>query len=171
MDVGTDLGTAYHSLLLFLTGGLVLLIYDFERAHKEPSFGWIPVLAVFWGISIDELAELHNNAPEFLESLGLAGRVQTLSIPRWPIVLAPIAIVVVVYFTIFFIKKFKRMPRLFQLSVCASVIWFIAFWMEMLMATSMPHKLQVGIEEGLEKLGTSMFFVIFLSYYRRRLRE
>ncbi len=168
LDVQTDLGTYYHSILLFAGGMFVLSIYDFEKsAKKKAVWGWIPILAVFWGISIDELISFHNGIPRYLEKTGLYSGIGDSNLPEWPILLAPIAIIVVIYFVAFARSRLSENKNLLILGSLALVIWVFAFSAEMFLATSMNHKLQVGIEEGAELIGSSMFTLFFIKYFRK----
>jgi hypothetical protein len=168
LDVQTDLGTYYHSILLFAGGMFVLSIYDFEKsAKKKAVWGWIPILAVFWGISIDELISFHNGIPRYLEKTGLYSGIGDSNLPEWPILLAPIAIIVVIYFVAFARSRLSENKNLLILGSLALVIWVFAFSAEMFLATSMNHKLQVGIEEGAELIGSSMFTLLFIKYFRK----
>lgn len=168
LDVQTDLGTYYHSILLFAGGMFILTIYDFEKASKKKAvWGWIPILAVFWGISIDELISFHNGIPSYLEKTGLYSGIGDSNLPEWPILLAPIAICFAIYFVLFAKSRLSGNRSLIVLGASALVIWVFAFSAEMLLATSMNHKIQVGIEEGAELIGSSMFTLLFILYYRK----
>ncbi|HHS51059.1 MAG TPA: hypothetical protein ENN07_08095 [candidate division Zixibacteria bacterium] len=171
LDSQVDFGTYYHCILLFFTGTVLLKMMDAERERGiRKTWGWIPVMIVFFGISIDELISFHNGIPGHLKDLGILPRDADFGVPKWPILLAPLALAVVIYFFAFLWKRLKKHPPLNKLLVAAIVIWVLAYASELLLATGMNHLLQVGLEEGLEKLGSSMFLVIFLDYYRRELR-
>ena len=168
LDTQIDLGTYYHSILLFAGGMFILTIYDFEKAaQKKAVWGWIPILAVFWGISIDELISFHNGIPSYLEKTGLYSGIGESNLPEWPILLAPVAILFAIYFVLFAKSRLSGNRSLIVLGGFALVIWIFAFSAEMLLALEMNHKLQVGIEEGAELVGTSMFLLLFIVYYRR----
>jgi len=168
LDTQIDLGTYYHSILLFAGGIFILTIYDFEKASKKKAvWGWIPILAVFWGISIDELISFHNGIPSYLEKTGLYSGIGESNLPEWPILLAPVAILFAIYFVLFAKSRLSGNRSLIVLGGFALVIWIFAFSAEMLLALEMNHKLQVGIEEGAELVGSSMFVILFIVYYRR----
>lgn len=168
LDTQIDLGTYYHSILLFAGGMFILTIYDFEKsAKKKAPWGWFPILAVFWGISIDELISFHNGIPSYLEKTGLYSGIGDSNLPEWPILLAPVAICFAIYFVLFAKSRLSGNRSLIVLGAIALAIWVFAFSAEMLLAVEMNHKLQVGIEEGAELVGSSMFLILFILYYRK----
>ncbi len=168
LDTQIDLGTYYHSILLFAGGIFILTIYDLEKSAKRKApWGWFPILAVFWGISIDELISFHNGIPSYLEKTGLYSGIGESNLPEWPILLAPVAIMFAIYFVLFAKSRLSGNRSLIVLGGFALLIWIFAFSAEMLLALEMNHKLQVGIEEGAELVGSSMFLILFIVYYRR----
>ncbi len=167
MDSERDLATYYHTALLFFNGMLIFTIYLSEKRNTGKSeFGWLPILALFWGLTIDELVGFHNGIPRYLESLGLIESGGDSTIPLWPIFLAPLAIAVVIYLAIFFWKRFRGKRRLLVAFLVAMGIWGLAYGAEMLLATSMKHRTQVGLEEGAELLGTSLMAIVFMLFSR-----
>jgi len=165
LDSESGLATYYHSFLLFVNGMCILSIFDRERsAGKKGALLWIPILILFWGLSIDELVGFHNGVPRYLEKIGLYHGSIGSGIPEWPVLLAPVAIAFVIYLFIFIWKRLWGKGHLFALCSIAVVIWVFAYSAEMLLATSLNHQIQVGLEEGAELLGTSLMLIVFLFY-------
>ncbi len=169
LDSESGLATYYHSFLLFANGVCILSIFDRERStEKKGAFWWTPILILFWGLSIDELVGFHNGVPRYLQKIGLYEGSIGNGIPEWPILLAPVAIAVVIYFLIFIWKRFRGKGYLIALCFTAVAIWVLAYSAEMLLATSLNHQIQVGLEEGAELLGTSLMLIVFLFFSQKK---
>jgi len=165
LDSESGLATYYQSAMLFSTGACVFMLYQKERLEGIPKpSGWLPILVVFWGLAIDELVAFHNGMPKYLSKLGLYSGGGSTNFPMWVVFLAPLALAVVIYLISFILKRFKGKKGLLLLSLLALVVWVLAYLSELLLVTSLNHQLQVGIEEGAELLGTSLFFCVFAGY-------
>lgn len=170
LDSEGDVGTFYSAVALFFAG---LIVYDIFRLEKGMGAtrreAWLPILFLFWGLSIDELVSAHNATVHFLRQLGLFGEISQHSerYEQWPwvIFLSPFAIAVIFYMKRFFTDRFHHCRRSFILSGIGLVVWINAYLFEIMVATSFPRKLQGGIEEGSELLGTTLFGLAFLEFF------
>ena len=165
LDEEDGIGTYYAGFLLFIVGSIIYNIYCIEKRKTESKVnGWLPILILFWAISVEELLAIHGRIPDYLNDIGLF----SFSMPRWYWVffLAPFAVIIIVFMAKFFFQKFRKYKNVLLLAVISLALWIVAYFSEMLMGTNLNSQIQISIEEGVELLGTSFFGLTFLLYLR-----
>jgi hypothetical protein len=166
-----NMPTYYSS---FLLGAASFLLYIIFKTDEKKSTRWLLLSLIFLFLSVDELAQLHEN---FANPLGAKlesyfGRMPSYLAWGWIIPYAIITLVAGLYFLRFVITLPKKTRNLFISSGCLYV--FAALILEMLEAhfeirygsENLYNKLLYPTEEILEMIGVIIFIYALLDYLR-----
>ncbi len=174
-----NLPTTFSGALLLTAAGL-LFIATAVRPSQSTRFQrhWLGLGIIFTGLSIDELAgvhELFNSVGLLLEKLGWDAMFQGAF--RWPWVVAGMVFVLAI--SIVYFRFLRALPIRTQVLFVGAAILFVsgAVAMEMVgavladraeQAARRPFNLEVAIhiEEGLEMLGVVLFIYALLDYLK-----
>ena len=172
LDSEHGLGTVASVGFLLLTALLCILIFTRESRLKMPGAkSWIPVMAIFSYLMLDELIAIHEviSSPRFLEKAIQAHPL--LAKLEWLNLYAPFFLAAGAFLAYFMFKKFFRRKNIFLILVLASLCYFAGLFSEAVMLGgelrgTAVYRIQVAGEESLEMLGTVLFMLAFFLYYQ-----
>ena len=171
-------GTLYSTAQLFILGIVVLITAREDYGDDAPwgnKLPWFFVAFIYFFIGLDDCVGIHENFIAIGGKLALDSVVFHF-IHEWLWFYAPIAIAVVVFFVKFFLKRFLYSPRLIITMFIALVLWIGVLILEGLSKKVVDPlsyeytRILVGIEEGFEMLGATLFMLGFSRHYKN-LRE
>jgi len=153
-------GTHFASIQLYILGLLVMMTawadYGKEASWKE-KLPWYLVASVYFYIGLDDCVGIHENF-HFIH--------------EWLWFYAPIILVVIIFLSRFFLKKFR-----YSLGILATMFVALTFWISVLVLEGLAKnivdpmgldygRLLIGIEEGLEMLGATLFMLGFSKHLK-----
>ena len=171
-------GTLYSTAQLFILGSVVLIAAREDYGGDAPlgnKLPWFFVAFIYFFIGLDDCVGIHENFIAIGGKLALDSVVFHF-IHEWLWFYAPIAIAVVVFFVKFFFKRFLYSPRLIITMFIALVLWIGVLILEGLSKKVVDPlsyeytRILIGIEEGFEMLGATIFMLGFSRHYKN-LRE
>ncbi|MCE0485985.1 hypothetical protein [Ornithinimicrobium sediminis] len=183
VDVEDSIPTWFASMQLAAIGGL-LLTWKRELAGVERTYGWILLGVVFVGLSIDEIASVHERLDRPTRSLldiegGVVmgdGAVERFSgLPLWPI---PVALSMIVLLATL-VPFLRNLPRatLWRFVIAGAVFVSGAIGLDMLQwatgsssTDSFLYNLVTTVEEALEMIGALLFLRAVLLHHDEMLR-
>lgn len=155
----------FSSELLFIAAILVLIISRVKvQSSDRYSRHWSTLAVIFFILSLDELASIHEMA---INSLRNAFGATGIFYFSWVIVAIPIVILL----GFFFLKFVLSLPKSTRIQFIAAGAIFLlgAIGFEMLGGLyheSSSYRIFVTVEETLENLGSGIFIISLLSYAR-----
>lgn len=175
LDGESNIPTWFSSIQLFAIGLISLACFKKEYTSLDfNSMGWIVLLIIFWSLSLDEVASLHELTAKAiakhydLEAFRIRGFV-------WVYLLAPFAVVAALYMAYFFISRFKQVTISLRLGIAGLLFWALVIPMEYLGGRyadsnlryweSHFYKFLTNLEEMAEMVGASLILTAFLFYF------
>ncbi len=103
----TNLPTWYTSIILFCGASGALSCYISSKRRKlKPSYGWFHMTILMLLLSLDEVAELHEQSDSFLPVF-FPKIMEKCSHTAWPVALAPVIICILIYITFILYKHLR----------------------------------------------------------------
>ena len=171
-------GTLFSTAQLFVLG-LVVLMAARADYGAEASWGeklpWLMVAFVYFFIGLDDCVGIHENFMIWGRAFALES-VTFHFIHEWLWFYGPAAVVVVVFFARFFLQRFFYSPKIMTLMFVALILWIGVLVLEGLAKNVVDpegldsSRILIGIEEGFEMLGATLFMVGF-SKHLKNLQE
>ena len=168
-------GTLFTAAQLFILGVGVLFTAgadygkDADWKDKAP---WFLVTSVYIFIGVDDLLGIHENFMIFGRPLALESVVFHFD-HEWLWFYAPIIMVVVIFLARFFLKRFIYSPKIMGMMFVALTLWIGVLVLESLAKTMVEDtqrfdyvRLLIGIEEGFEMFGATLFMMGFSRHYK-----
>jgi len=171
-------GTLFATAQLFVLGMLVLITarVDYgENATWSEKLPWFMVAFVYFFIGLDDCVGIHENFIAIGGKLALDS-VAFHFIHEWLWFYGPVAVVVVIFFTRFFLKRFSYSPKVMGTMFVALTLWVGVLILEGLSKKVVDPlsydytRILIGIEEGFEMLGATLFIIGF-SKHLKNLQE
>ncbi len=165
MDREAVFGAWYPSMLLFTFAVLALFNYnsDMTRGHGWWARGWLGIFLVSLMLSADEVSAIHERIGIwFGEKIG--GIDFLPKAYAWVLFFAPFMLAVVMFYLLFFIRRFRHSPLSRNLTIAGTLLWCNAVLFEALaniLFNTNTINLERAIEESSELLGTTLFVIAF----------
>lgn len=179
LDLTTEqtIATWYSSVLLLFAGLTALLnartLPPVVRLKWLHRVGWVLTAALFAWLSADETAAIHEMLAPLLNQAN-AGQSQSYRIGAgdWLPILLPFIVASVVGLTLFFFASFYKKKYLIVLGLAGLCSWAGAIYAEA-MEARIIHSAQTGrlervMEECFEIIGTTIFLITFVEFYKWR---
>ena len=162
-------GTHFSAIQLYILGLLVMMTawadYGKEASWKE-KLPWYLVASVYFYIGLDDCVGIHENFILWTRPLVPEATVFHF-IHEWLWFYAPIILVVIIFLSRFFLKKFR-----YSWGILITMFVALTFWVSVLLLEGLAKsivdpmgldygRLLIGIEEGSEMFGTTLFMLGF----------
>ncbi len=167
-------GTLFATGQLFLLG-IVVLITAYEDFGPDTPwrdrFPWFFVAFVYLFIGLDDCVGIHENF------IAIGGKMALESVAfhfihEWLWFYGPVALIVAIFLARFFLKRFSYSPK-----VMITMFVALALWVGVLVLEGLSKKIidplsydytriLVGIEEGFEMLGATLFMIGFSKHLK-----
>ena len=167
-------GTLFSSLQLYLLGLIVLLTAKAENGEDAPwsqKLPWYLVASVYFFIALDDCVGIHENFMILGRNLALESTIFHF-IHEWLWFYGPVAVVVVVFFARFFLKRFIYSPRIIVTMFIALTLWICVLVLEGLSKNVVDPlglnygRILIAVEEGFEMFGATLFILGFSRHYK-----
>ena len=172
-------GTLFSTAQLFLLGNVVLITAGADYGHGASwsnKLPWFLVAFVYFFIGLDDCIGIHENFINIGRTLALESMVFHF-VHEWLWFYAPMIVVVVVFLARFFLQRFFYSPKILGTMFVALTLWIGVLVLEGLAKTVVEDtqrydyvRLLIGIEEGFEMLGATLFIIGF-SKHLKNLQE
>jgi len=167
-------GTHFSAIQLYLLG-LVVMMTAWADCGKDAAWKeklpWYLVASVYFYIGLDDCIGIHENF--IFWSRGLIPESTTFHfIHEWLWFYGPIALVVVIFLSYFFLRKFLYSPGIIALMFVALMFWVSVLVLEGLAKNIVDPmgldygRLLIGIEEGSEMIGATLFMLGFSKHLK-----
>ena len=167
-------GTLFTTAQLFILGIVVLFTAHADCGHNaawKDKFPWILVATVYFFIALDDCLGIHENLMIFGRTLALDSFVFHF-VHEWLWFYAPIILIVVVFLGRFFLKRFFYSPRIMSTMFVALTLWIMVLVLDGLAKSVVDpasydySRILIGVEEGFEMLGATLFMLGFSRHYK-----
>ncbi|MEK9628696.1 MAG: hypothetical protein VW455_06705 [Nitrospinota bacterium] len=167
-------GTLYATGQLFLLGTVVLITARKDYGEDAPwgqKLPWYFVAFVYFFIGLDDCVGIHENFIAIGGKLALES-VAFHFIHEWLWFYGPVALAVAVFLVRFFLKRFFYSPKLMSTMFIALALWVGVLVLEGLSKKVVDPlsydytRILIGIEEGFEMLGATLFMIGFSNHYK-----
>ena len=168
-------GTLFAAAQLFILGVVVLFAARADygnSANWKDKAPWFLVAFIYIFIGVDDLLGIHENFMIFGRTLALESVVFHF-VHEWLWFYAPIIMVVVIFLARFFLKRFIYSPKIMGMMFVALTLWIGVLVLEGLAKTVVEDtqrfdyvRLLIGIEEGFEMFGATLFMMGFSRHYK-----
>jgi hypothetical protein len=177
LDKERNLPTWFSAALFFLLGLAAAVAYVWERKRNlegEVCFRlpvlWLGVSMAGLLMSVDEMTILHENLfwREVRQSSARSGGAW-LYVTQWQIVFAPVILLLLGYFALFFSNRFSASRVALRSAFAGIGSWMAALLLEGVRAFSKQggwYSIQVLLEEELEMLGAILLLGAVCFYVR-----
>ena len=168
-------GTLFATAQLFILGIVVLFTaradygQDADWKDKAP---WFLVASVYIFIGVDDLLGIHENFMILGRTMALDSAVFHF-VHEWLWFYVPVIMVVVIFLARFFLKRFIYSPKILGMMFVALILWIGVLVLEGLAKTVVEDtqrtdyvRLLIGIEEGFEMFGATLFMLGFSLHYK-----
>lgn len=170
LDQESSIPTWFSSLLLAGAAGVSYVISRQPGCRGAAARGWLALALVFVGMSIDEVAMLHETfGPSMAQSLGF--KPQGMLFSPWVVPGLAVAALVAGMFARFVFRLPRRVRRLALVSAAiylAGAIGCEMIFSSMLASgmpgTSWPVRLEIIVEESMEMAGVALWIYAQLVY-------
>jgi hypothetical protein len=167
-------GTLFATAQLFLLGMVVLITAREDYGEGAPwseKLPWFMVASVYFFIGLDDCVGIHENFIAIGGKLALDS-VAFHFIHEWLWFYGPVAVVVVIFFARFFLQRFSYSPKIMGTMFIALALWIGVLVLEGLSKKVVDPlsydytRILIGIEEGFEMLGATLFMIGFSRHYK-----
>lgn len=167
-------GTLFATAQLFLLGIVVLITARADYGENAPlreKIPWFMVASVYFFIGLDDCVGIHENFIAIGGKLALDSVVFHF-IHEWLWFYGPVAVVVVIFFAKFFLKRFSYSPKIMGMMFVALTLWVGVLVLEGLSKKVVDPlsydytRILIGIEEGFEMLGATLFIIGFSKHFK-----
>ena len=167
-------GTLFTTAQLFILGIVVLITArtdygnDATWSNKLP---WFLVAFVYFFIGVDDCLGIHENFINIGRKLALESVVFHF-VHEWLWFYAPMIVVVVVFLARFFLQRFSYSSKIMRTMFVALALWIMVLVLEGLAKSVVDpvsydyDRLLIGIEEGFEMLGATLFMIGFSAHLK-----
>ena len=172
-------GTLFSTAQLFLLGSIVVITAHADYGHGASwsnKLPWFLVAFVYFFIGLDDCIGIHENFINIGRTLALESMVFHF-VHEWLWFYAPMIVLVVVFLARFFLQRFFYSPKILGTMFVALTLWIGVLVLEGLAKTVVEDtqrydyvRLLIGIEEGFEMLGATLFMIGF-SKHLKNLQE
>ena len=171
-------GTLFATAQLFVLAMVVLITARVDYGESAPwseKLPWFMVAFVYFFIGLDDCVGIHENFIAIGGKLALDS-VAFHFIHEWLWFYGPVAVVVVIFFARFFLKRFSYSPKVMGTMFVALTLWVGVLILEGLSKKVVDPlsydytRILIGIEEGFEMLGATLFIIGF-SKHLKNLQE
>jgi hypothetical protein len=172
-------GTHFSAIQLYLLGLTVLMTAwaDFgkDSAWKE-KLPWYLVSSVYFYIGLDDCVGIHENFIFWGRNL-IPESTTFHFIHEWLWFYGPVALVVVIFLSRFFLIKFLYSPGIIVLMFVALMFWISVLLLEGLAKNIVDPmgvdygRLLIGLEEGSEMFGATLFMLGFSKHLKKLLEK
>ena len=171
-------GTLFATAQLFVLGMVVLVTARVDYGESAPwseKLPWFMVAFVYFFIGLDDCVGIHENFIAIGGKLALDS-VAFHFIHEWLWFYGPFAVVVVIFFAKFFMKRFSYSPKVMGTMFVALTLWVGVLILEGLSKKVVDPvsydytRILIAIEEGFEMLGATLFIIGF-SKHLKNLQE
>jgi len=172
-------GTHFSAIQLYILGLVVLITASIDcgkEADWKKKLPWYLVASVYFYIGLDDCVGIHEN---FIFWSGSIIPESTIFhfIHEWLWFYIPIILVVVVFLSQFFLKKFLYSPRIIITMFVALSFWISVILLEGLAKNIVDPmgldygRLLIGFEEGSEMIGATLFMLGFSKHLKNILER
>jgi hypothetical protein len=167
-------GTLFATAQLFVLGMVVLITARADYGESAPwseKLPWFMVAFVYFFIGLDDCVGIHENFIAIGGELALDS-VAFHFIHEWLWFYGPVAVVVVIFFARFFLKRFSYSPKIMGMMFVALTLWIGVLVLEGLSKKVVDPlsydytRILIGIEEGFEMLGATLFMIGFSKHLK-----
>jgi hypothetical protein len=167
-------GTLFATAQLFILGMVVLITARADYGENAPwseKLPWFMVAFVYFFIGLDDCVGIHENFIAIGGKLALDS-VAFHFIHEWLWFYGPVAVVVVIFFAKFFLKRFSYSPKIMGTMFVALTLWIGVLVLEGLSKKVVDPlsydytRILIGIEEGFEMLGATLFMIGFSKHFK-----
>jgi hypothetical protein len=172
-------GTHFSAIQLYLLGLTVLMTawadYGKDATWKE-KLPWCLVASVYFFIGLDDCVGIHENLIFWGRNL-IPESTTFHFIHEWLWFYGPVALVVVIFLSRFFLMKFLYSPRITVLMFVALMFWVSVLLLEGLAKNIIDPmgidygRLLIGLEEGSEMFGATLFMLGFSKHLKNLLEK
>ncbi|MDA8561027.1 hypothetical protein N9L33_04400 [Nitrospinae bacterium] len=172
-------GTHFSVIQLYLLGLTVLMTawaeFGKNSAWKE-KLPWYLVSSVYFFIALDDCVGIHENLIFWGRNL-IPESTTFHFIHEWLWFYGPVALVVVVFLSRFFLMKFFYSPGIIVLMFVALMFWISVLLLEGLAKNIVDPmgvdygRLLIGLEEGSEMFGATLFMLGFSKHLKNLLEK
>ncbi|MDQ7063246.1 MAG: hypothetical protein Q9P90_03265 [candidate division KSB1 bacterium] len=165
MDREAVFGAWYPSMLLFTLALLALFNYnlDLTRGHGWWARGWLGIFLVTLMLSADEVSAIHERIGGWFGDK--IGGIDFLpQAYAWVLIFAPFVLAVVVFYLLFFIRRFRHSLVSRNLALAGTALWLLAVIFESLanlLFSARTINLERAFEESSELMGTTLLLIAF----------
>jgi len=167
-------GTHFSAIQLYILG-LLVVVTAWADCGKEAGWKeklpWYLVASVYFYIGLDDCIGIHENFIFWTRDLVPEATVFHF-IHEWLWFYAPIILAVVIFLSRFFLKKFYYSP-----AILVTMFVALSFWVSVLLLEGLAKnivdpmgidygRLLIGIEEGSEMLGATLFMLGFSQHLK-----
>jgi hypothetical protein len=172
-------GTHFSVIQLYLLGLTVLMTawadYGMDATWKE-KLPWYLVASVYFFICLDDCVGIHENLIFWGRNL-IPESTTFHFIHEWLWFYGPVALVVVIFFSRFFLMKFLYSSTIIVLMFVALMFWISVLLLEGLAKNIIDPmgidygRLLIGLEEGSEMFGATLFMLGFSNHLKNLLEK
>jgi hypothetical protein len=172
-------GTHFSAIQLFLLG-LTVLMTSFADCGKDATWKeklpWYLVASVYFFIGLDDCVGIHENLIFWGRNL-MPESTTFHFIHEWLWFYGPVALVVVIFLSRFFLMKFLYSPEIIMLMFVALMLWVSVLLLEGLAKNIIDPmgidygRLLIGLEEGSEMFGATLFMLGFSKHLKNLLEK
>ena len=172
-------GTHFSAIQLYVLG-LTVLITAWadcgEDAAWKEKLPWYLVASVYFYIGLDDCVGIHENLIFWGRNL-IPESTTFHFIHEWLWFYGPVALVVVIFLSQFFLRKFLYSPGVIVLMFVALMFWVSVLLLEGLAKNIVDPmgldygRLLIGIEEGSEMVGATLFMLGFSKHLKNILEK
>ena len=172
-------GTHFSAIQLYLLGLTVLMTAwaDFGKdAALKEKLPWYLVASVYFFIGLDDCIGIHENLIFWGRNL-IPESTTFHFIHEWLWFYGPVALVVVIFLSRFFLMKFLYSPGIIVLMFVALMFWISVLLLEGLAKNIVDPmgvnygRLLIGLEEGSEMFGATLFMLGFSKHLKNLLEK
>jgi len=174
-DLDSELGYATgFSFLLFasVTGLTTVISVQEKRLLFKSNLLWFPLILIFGYLAVDEIASIHETlGSRFIELL--PNFLMEWNHLEWLKLFFPFILLAVGLLIFFSLKKLRAYKIIFILFYFALAFFMFSIigetiMLELELKNDPLYQLEIMVEEGSEMLGTALFLLCFLLYYRQK---
>lgn len=171
-------GTHFSTLQLYLLGIFVLIVARETRpegASWKSQWPWYFAASLYFYIGLDDCVGIHENFIKWSQNLVPHASVFHF-IHEWLWFYLPFILAVVFILIRFFLKQFKKDPWVLLIMFAGLALWVSVLLLEGLAKNIVDpisldySRLLIGLEEGSEMAGATLFLFGFSRFYRTERR-
>ncbi|MZH41941.1 MAG: hypothetical protein F3740_09090 [Nitrospinae bacterium] len=167
-------GTQFSVIQLYILGLVVMMTAWADcgsNADWKDKLPWYLVASVYFFIGLDDCIAIHENLIFWSQNI-IPDSTTFHFIHEWLWFYGPVALVVVVFLSRFFLKKFLYSPAIIVTMFVALMFWISVLLLEGLAKNIVDPlgvdygRILIGIEEGSEMIGATLFMLGFSKHLK-----